>query len=393
MKGYTEPMKKSRPTLGLAMIMKDEIEDLERILNECGDYFDKFYITATNKKLHTALKKKIADKHPAYKQVELSYFEWIDHFGKARLYNHSQIKTDYWMCIDPDDEIEGAENLSAVIDYMIEKNLDATVFPYETPRRTNLSEPVTIGWRERVIRTASGLKWSDKPIHENIYIEGDTDMLVKSVVVKHRRTAAEKLQSGDRNKKILEKAWAESPSAEIAKYLGATLMDFGDYEGAIEKMLYSAENYESNAEKFRAWKRVSDCYALLGRYDAAIVAAGECIAIDPDHPGPWYQKFTVYQAAGMHSTAMYCAENALTKRDDGELAILLGSDPSQYEYRGPFSIAQAYLSLGKVERAYELYQHVKKVAPQYIEEQSAITGTQWSDAFEQAYDDFKKKSP
>lgn len=369
------------------MIMKDEVEELERIISECGEYFDKIYITATNKKLHTTLKKKIDDKHPAYKKVELSYFEWIDHFGKARLYNHSQIKTDYWMCIDPDDEIEGAENLQKVIEYMIAKNLDATVFPYETPRRTNLLEPVTVGWRERVIRTASGLKWSDKAIHENIYIEGDTDMLVNDVIVKHRRTAEEKLGSGDRNKKILEKEWERSPSAETAKYLGATLMDFGDYEGAIEKILYSAMHYDSKSEKFRAWRRLCDCYASLGRYDAALAAADECIALYPDHPGPWYQKFALYQTLGFHTTAMYCAETAMTKQDDGELAILLGSDPSQYRYRGPFTIAQAYLSHGNIERAYELYQHVQKVAPGYITELSAQTKVNWEEKFEQAYKD------
>ncbi|MCA9335183.1 hypothetical protein KC953_03500, partial [Candidatus Saccharibacteria bacterium] len=133
---------KSHPTLGLGLIMKDEIEDLERIVDDYGAYFDKIYVAATRKKTYDSLlKSRIAD------NVELSYFKWIDHFGKARLYNQKQIKTDYWMWIDLDDEIVGAEKIAGELEYMVKNNLDVIWFRYDYIPRETLSDPESLSWR------------------------------------------------------------------------------------------------------------------------------------------------------------------------------------------------------------------------------------------------------
>lgn len=393
---YTEQMKtvrETRRTLGLAMMMKDEVEDLDRIINDYGSFFDKIYVTVTHKKTYDTLFKRFTNNPATDKLVELSYFKWIDHFGKARLYNQKQIKTDYWMWLDLDDEIEGVEKLHQVINYMEIKNLDAVVFQYDRLKRANLLEPGRMQWRERIIRTASKLKWSDKAVHENIYIEGDTDMILNDVIIKHRKTAEQLLASDRRNRIILEKEWRRAPNPEIANYLGAVLMDFGEYESAIGKILFVIEHSQKKMERIRAWQRLCECYTQTNRHDEALVAANECLVIDPNNPEPWYRKFKIYQAAGFHNAAMYCAETAMSKQSDGELAIQLGYDPTQYQYRGPFDIAVAYLSLGNVERAHELYLQVKNTAPEYIEELSVATSIRWDEAFERAYDEFKKQPP
>lgn len=384
-----EMTKKTRPTLGLTMIMKDEIDDLDRIIHDYGSSFDKVYVTVTDKKTYNTLRRRRANGFEAGGLVVLSYFEWIDHFGKARLYNQKQIKTDYWMWIDLDDEIEGVEHLPRVVEYMIAKKLDAVVFRYDRTNRSSSTEPDPIQWRERVIRTGSDLRWGDKAVHENIYIEGNTDMLLSDVIVKHRKTAEQKLLSSARNKLILENEWRREPSVETAQYLGASLMDEGDYDGAIEKILYVIKHSENKVERFRAWRRLSDCYLHLGQHEAALAATDECIAIDSSHPDPWYQKFVICQVMNRYHTAVYFAEIAMSKSLEGEMAVLLVNDPSLYEYRGPFDVAKIYLSIGNVERAYALYSEVKKKAPQYIKDISTENGVQWNDVFEQAYDEFK----
>lgn len=387
---------KTRRTLGLAMIMKDEIEDLDRIVRDYGKYFDKIYVTATEKKTHTALTKKIAKNPDVYNKLELSYFKWIDHFGKARIYNQKQIKTDYWMWIDTDDEIEGAEHLPSVPEYMDTNNLDDVWFPYDYTRRVSIIEHETATWRERIIRTNSELKWSDDAVHENINAPGNNnENFLSNIIVKHRRTADQQQLSMERNRVILEKDWQRSRRVPTAYYLGATYKDSGDYAGAVEKLLFVVNhNSTSAALKFKAWQLLFDCYFITGNYDAALAATDACIAIASGHPAPWYQRFTAYRAMGYDTAAMQVAEIAMSIRIDpeGELAVVLGHDPSLSQYRGPFMVAQAYFSIGNIERAYQLYTEVKKIAPQYIEELSAANGTQWSDTFEQAYADFKSKS-
>lgn len=386
----------TRHTLSLAMIMKDEIEDLNRIVKDYGRYFDKIYVTVTDKRTHTTLKKHFSVEPIVNSHVELSYFKWIDHFGKARIYNQQQIKTDYWMWIDTDDEIEGAEHIPSVPEYMEAKNLDDVWFPYDYTRRVSITEHETATWRERIIKTTSGLEWSNDPVHENINAPGDnSENFLSNIIVRHRRTADQQQSSMERNRVILEKDWQRDQRVSTAYYLGATYRDSSDYVGAVEKLSFVVNHTSTSAAlKFKAWQLLFDCYLQTGRYDAALSATDTSIAIAPGHPAPWYQRFTAYRALGYDFPAMQVAEIAMAIRidPDGELAVVLGHDPSLSQYRGPFMVAQAYLSIGNTERAYQLYTQVKKAAPQYIEELSVANGVRWDDTFEQAYNKFKSKS-
>lgn len=375
---------KTRHTLGLAMIMKDEINDLNRIIKDYGRYFDKIYVTVTDKKTHTKLSKKYAETDGI---IELSYFKWIDHFGKARIYNQQQVKTDYWMWIDLDDEIEGAENIPKILEYMVANNFDTVWFQYDYNPRVNFSDTGSILWRERIIKTASKLEWRDEAIHEDIIIQDDTKQeSLSQVIIKHRKTAEQSLASGERNKLILEKDWRRTHRAVTASYLGSYLRIMGDYEGAIEKLTFVVEHSESKAQRFAAWLDLFECYFQTGQNVEALAAANESITIDSNHPNPWYKRFAVYWVIGDYDSAIQSAEIAMGKRVEGELALLIDHDPSWYRYKGPFVVARAYLSIGNVERAYQLYSEVKKFAPLYIEEQST-TEVQWSAVFENAHND------
>jgi tetratricopeptide (TPR) repeat protein len=376
---------KSRRTLGLAMIMKDEVEDLDRIVKDYGRFFDKIYVTVTDRKTYTALRKRFPAKSATTGPVELSYFKWIDHFGKARIYNQRQVKTDYWMWIDLDDEIEGAEKLPLVLELMITNDLDMVWFQYDYIQRVNFSDPGSISWRERIIRTASTLAWRDEAVHETIdeTVHGDIKhVLIWEAMIKHRQTAEHSLVSGERNRLILEKEWQRTHRAVTAHYQGTYLIIIGDYVGAIEKLSYVTKHSESEEQRFEAWNHLSGCYFETGNYMAALDATNECLNIHPDHPAPWYQKFSVYRAMGDHAAAMQSAEIAMGKHMQGVLTSTT-HDQSWYQYKGPFAVAQAYLSLGNVERAYQLYSMVKEIAPEYVEEVSTAEGIQWSDIFEQ----------
>lgn len=376
----------NHPTLGLAMIMKDEVDDLDRIIRDYGKYFDKIYVTVTDKKTYTRLLKKNLQNPTMSRELELSYFKWIDHFGKARRYNQQRIKTDYWMWIDLDDEIEGADKLYQVIEYMESKNLDTVIFQYDYVRQVRLLDPENILWRERIIKSSSKLQWRNEPIHESVNIQSDTKKEVLSqVIVKHRRTMGQMSTSVERNRLILEKEWRRKHRTLTAWHLGATLRESGDYDGAIEKFLFLAEHSANKEFRFMAWQSLCECYYQTSRYPEALNAISECMAIDSDHPSPWYQGFAVFRATAHYDLAMQSAEIALIKRAEGSRVAIMGDDPSWYQYKGPFTIAQAYLSIGNVERAYELYREVKKVAPQYIEELSLETETEWDAVFEQAY--------
>jgi len=384
---------KTRHTLGLAMIMKDEVEDLDRIVIDYGKFFDKIYVTVTDLKTYNLLNKRFPDDPMIARKLELSYFKWVDHFGKARNYNLRQVKTDYWMWIDLDDEIDGAQNIRKVVEYMDTNDINMIIFRYDYLRQDNLLDPNPVFWRERIIRTASNLKWTDEAVHENInFLDDNKHVILPEVVIKHRKTAEQVSISLKRNSLILEKDWQKTKNALTAWYIGTTLREMGDYEGAIEKLLFVTEHSLSRVYRFAAWQGLCDCYYHIGKYQTALDAVTQCMAIDPDNPGGWYQGFLVFRAMGYYDLAMESAESAMTKHADKELAIILGEDPSWQQYRTPFEIAQTYLSIGNVERAYELYQQVIKIAPEYIKEINETSGTQWDTVFEEAHDNKIAKS-
>lgn len=368
------------------MIMKDEIDDLYRIINDYVTYFDKIYITVTDKKTYTALKDYYANKLKTSDLIEVSYFEWIDHFGQARIYNQQQVRTDYWMWIDLDDEIEGVEKIPQVITYMDTQNIDAIWLKYNYVRRLSLLDAESIFWRERIIRTASNLQWKNEAIHEFVHLEEKVKHeLLPDVVVTHRKTAEQLKASVRRNQRILQNEWRKKHSVTTAYYLGATLRELGDYESAIEKFSFVVEHDSNEGRKFTALVHLFECNFQIGLYDAAIAATDESVVIDPDHPGPWYQKFVAYRAMGRHEMAMQFAETAMDKGVNLEKAIQMDQDTSWYQYKGPFAIAQAYLEIGNIERAYQLYKMVKSTAPNYIEELSMNEGKRWDDIFEHAH--------
>ncbi|RYX78958.1 hypothetical protein EON76_04585 [bacterium] len=173
----------------------------------------------------------------------MSYFKWIDHFGKARIYNQKQIKTDYWMWIDLDDEIQNAENITRVIEHMASNALDVVWFQYEYIKRTTLTEPRSLLWRERIIRTASGLAWKSDAVHETIDIpDTSRQESLSNATIKHRQLLEHTFVSGKRNNSILEKEWLRTQSTETAYYLGEYLGSVGDYTNAIDKLSFAADH-------------------------------------------------------------------------------------------------------------------------------------------------------
>ena len=113
-------------SLGLAVIT-NELEETKKLLEKYYSYFDKFFITVADKdkKVYDELAKLDNDK------LELSYFEWVDHFGKARIFNQEQVTTDFWFWCDCDDEITNPENLKQIVSDMETKSIDIMFMNYD----------------------------------------------------------------------------------------------------------------------------------------------------------------------------------------------------------------------------------------------------------------------
>lgn len=81
-----------KPKLGLGIIGKDEVDQIERILKNYSKYFNEIQITITNTSKLDEIKE-VCDRYGAIH----SFFEWQNDFAKARNYNKALFKeSDYY---------------------------------------------------------------------------------------------------------------------------------------------------------------------------------------------------------------------------------------------------------------------------------------------------------
>lgn len=369
-------------TLALAMITNDA-EATKKLITEYEEYFDKIYITVAtvNKQPYNNLKQ--TSWLP--KKVELTYFKWIDNFGKAREFNRKQIDTDYWFWMDDDDHIDNPEKLKDVVKFMNKNQLDVAYLKYDY-FQNDAGEGVNDHWRERIIRTDSSLTWADVPVHETLTAPYARSQRFSDVTILHHKTMEAIEKSHERNYKLLKKHWEKTQDPRSAFYLGLEHMAKEEYEQAIEMFRFLVQHGGWNEEKYDALLKIADCFTLLEDDNAALKTISMAIELDPEKPDAYWQKVFVYGKHEKYDKAIRFAKDAMNRDAPEGLRML---DPTLYKYRGLFMTAQCYLFAGRVKEAWQLYNETKQIAPYFIKEQSEQTNVPWDKLFEEAYLDLK----
>lgn len=359
-------------SLGLAVIT-NELEETKKLLEKYYSYFDKFFITVADKdkKVYDELAKLNNDK------VELSYFEWVGHFGKARIYNQEQVTTDFWAWIDCDDEITNPENLKQLVNDMVRDNVDIMFMNYDY-YQNDQGEQQANHWRERIIRTDSDCKWESVPCHETIPARGIAANTLLCQV-RHHKPLDLMLHSMDRNQILLEKDWEINKDPRTAYYLGMTYQYHQQFDDAIKMFNFMIDNGGWDEQKIAALNMIAQCYFALQDFEKALDACDKALRLDPAHPDAYYHKVMIYANTQQYDKAVQWADIAVTKNVNPNSMQLI--DPTKYTYKGLFLAAQANLLLGQADKAFEFYNKVASIAPQFIQQISAETGVDWATMF------------
>jgi tetratricopeptide (TPR) repeat protein len=344
-------------TLGLAMIIKDEVEQLTRIQADYGKYFDKLYITVT----HKATYDKLVKDNVAPEFVVYSYFKWIDHFGKARQYNQEQIKTDYWFWIDSDDIVEGIENLPQMLAMAEANDLDAVYLLYDY-MKNELGEGTASHWRERLIKTDSPLKWSNSRCHETLQATSANTIRYEGMTIVHNKDQADHEKSLLRNIELLLLDFKETKDPRSAMYLGDNLMALQKYDEAKDYLLFLLQNGGWDEDKYRSWLKLADCYYQVEDYANALQCCNAAEELHPEFPDSYFLKAIIYNSMNMPTQTYEWIKVAMGKPVPQTMSV---TDPTLYDYRGIMCGALAAFLLGKVDEGYALFQVVKDRSPNY----------------------------
>ena len=112
--------------LGLGIICKDEVSEIERILKDYSSYFGEIQITIT----HPDKRKELEEVCKKYNAVP-SYFDWMFDFSKARNFNKAQFKkSEYYLRLDSDDAIVNPAKLIPLAEKAKEDGVSVVYTPY-----------------------------------------------------------------------------------------------------------------------------------------------------------------------------------------------------------------------------------------------------------------------
>jgi tetratricopeptide (TPR) repeat protein len=351
--------KAKRASIGVALIARDA----EDTIGKCLDSFRKYVsqVVVCVDELSADRTAKLAKSHGADLVVPVKVSEWheckdhgrvlVQHFAEAR--NHSfqylDPSLDWWMWVDADDVLEGAEKLLEICDEL--KNTDAigAWFPYDYG---NVEGRVsTLFHRERLLRSSVGWRWRYR-VHEVVepvqqqaggwQIRDD----VRLVHQDHPRSES----SAERNLRLLELDLEDAPNdARTLFYMGNQYFAMQDHQAAAywyERLL------EVDQNPYQRWQSaiyLSMSYQRMGDVDRAERAAFQAVGVMPQHPEPYYQLAVCARMRGDNERCIYWTKEART--DKVVPPFFVFKNPLDYSFNHRMVLADALATLGRIPEA------------------------------------------
>ncbi len=220
-----------RPTISLALIAKDEANNVKRLFDSVEGCFDEIILVDTGSTDATV---EIASGLGA----RVSHFDWINDFSAARNFAFSQVKTDYVMWLDLDDELFNRE---AFIDF---RNNSMKYFDYVLAKYHYAldkdKKPVISFARERIMKMSMNPTWQYF-VHEGVKpMPGARVHYCSNWAVNHLRTEEDQKKDKSRNLLIFEEQKkAGKLDGRLTFYYGKELFENNDPERAVPVLLES----------------------------------------------------------------------------------------------------------------------------------------------------------
>jgi glycosyltransferase involved in cell wall biosynthesis len=276
--------------LSFNIIVKDEEENLKRLLPLVKPYFDELVVVDTGSQDKS--------KEVAYEQGAIVVnFPWIDDFSAARNAALKHSKGDWVFWLDADDDVEGLEGLKGLIE-AAPQSLGAYFMTYEYTIKDGRG--ITPQKRERLFRR-EWFQWEGRCHETAIPLKNCDKAFSNTIKVYHRATLEEREQSLERNLRILLKEYEENKDKTDPRtlyYLGNTFIGRGEYRKAGEFFTKYLEVGGWDEERFDSWWKMAECLRHQGEHNAAIYAGMEAAKLLPFRPEPYLVMGRVYKSWG-----------------------------------------------------------------------------------------------
>lgn len=355
---------KNTNMIALAMIVEGvekEARPLIRCLQNVLPHVDKAFITVTHKKGEEP-DKNVLEVLSLFKNIEVSHFEWVFDFSKARNFNFSQVPKEYEYILwcDADDVFH---NLDKLVKIVKENKADAYTVQYAYHYDEDRM-PDVVHLKTQIVKNDGCVEWAGS-LHEDFKENRMLDIrLVNGVERRHMSKDDRFEQAAQRNYDISIKNISEDPrsfwnAGNSAKAVGKN----EEALGYFEKFLTTSK---SDEEKYLVNLRTSECHVLLGNMDSAITAVRNAIGLRPEYPDAYHLLGNIYYSQGKYEEARDMFISGLTKKPP--VHSIIAYNPRDYDYNPLMGLAKAYFAVGMpqlavipLEGCLKIYPHNERI--------------------------------
>lgn len=343
--------------LNLAVIVKDQIDEVEKIVLAYAEYFDELHFAVDTKY------GQFVELENNFGKVFVHKYDWVNDFSDKRNFLASKMECDYYFTIDTDDIIRNPEKIRELAEKAERDDVDI-VFGYYQYAFDQDGNVNAAHYKERLVRHNKGLlKWN-KPVHENIPSNGLNVAIDNSVAVTHNITPEHSEASMQRNLNLLMKEYAkdkEETDPRTIAYIAKSLYNLGLLDRAIPFYELHIKRSGWDEDRCKSWCDLADIYRQKQDYEKAVSCGIEAILERQDYPDGYLRLHDAYTELQKWDKAIYWGELGIKIPAPKDTMMLM--DPSMYTWRPALSLAFAYFQVGNFEKAKSLFDYAKKLAP------------------------------
>lgn len=340
---------KSRPTIALACILKNEAHNIGPFLSSISGCFDKIFMADTGSTDGSVdILKSEKSREVAGCDIEVSNFDWVHDFSLARNFVFSQVpeEFDYIMWLDLDDALSDRDKFIHFRDHSLHC-CDAWLAYYNYAFVDG--NPVCTFYRERIVRNNGAWDWHYF-VHEGLVANRpQKTQLIQTWTVDHRRTDEDSLADKARNVKIFEEQIKKGAELvpRMTYYYGKELFDAGRFLDAAEWLQKACEIKEGLQihDRVMAMQTLSMAYGKNGQWEKALHIALNGLNLQPTRAEFWCCIGDALTAKRDYSGAKVFYEGAKHCRG-GDVQGALYTSPMANSAYPAHQLAQIYLSEG-----------------------------------------------
>lgn len=342
--------------VSVALIVKNGAATLPRCLAGLQGAVDEIIVVDTGSTDDT---KFIAARYGA----RVFDFPWGDDFSAARQFAFDQATGDWVAWVDADDAILHAERIRPMV-ASAAPGTGAFWWPYIYARDA-FGNAVLKFWRERCVRNDGSFRWAGR-VHEVLVADAKWERVYSDdVVVEHHKQPAEERgrNAPTRNLDILEHEYAESGGVLDPRplfYLARERADTGNLQGAIRAYREYLRVGTWEAERYTAQTEIAALYRRLGRYQPAIRADLDALAIRPEWPDAYFGLAASYYFVKDWAKVLHWADLGRCMPEPDQLPLIF---PMRYRYDWIIYYTNALSRTGDLARAEEWTRRALELRP------------------------------